>query len=129
MNDRDNPDVDIKGANNFKHYLMQQTQSTSTDEISVFEREEKSGKGSQVEAILVSTGVYNPQNDIQVQLSKLLEASLLTSRADLEATKKLSKKLLGDNSYINYFQNKQNVPDKIVNNLSDAVEHILKTNI
>jgi len=85
---------------------------------------EGSKRCQQVEALLVSTGVYNPDNDIEVQLGKLIETT-----SEFEK-KKLAKKILGDNSsFVNYFVDKQNVPDKVVNNLGDAVEHILKTNI
>ncbi len=87
--------MDINGANVFKSQLGDA---------------ESKKENEHVESILVSTGVYNPQNDLRLQTEKIDSKELLSRQ----------------NSFINYFDNKLNVPDLIVDNLSDAVEHILQ---
>ncbi len=64
----DNPDVDIKGANLFKEHLInlepkikRRSSSTNLD----FKSTDK------VESILVCTGVYNPESDINYHLNNL----------------------------------------------------------
>ena len=83
-----------------------------------------------VESILVCTGVYNPQNDILHHLRTIVDHAEGTqhnlavpetenSTHDLQST--MSRK----NSFISYFDNRLNVPDLTVDNLSNAVDHIL----
>ena len=98
----DNPGVDIHGANVFKNQLGDA---------------ESNMQNKHVESILVSTGVYNPQNDLRLQTKILHEAP-----EKIDSNELLSRQ----NSFINYFESQHNVPDLIVDNLSDAVEHIIQ---
>ena len=111
----------MRGANNFKQHL----DSLSNDnDDQTFTSSIRNSKQSQVESILVTTGVYNPHNDMQVHLKKMLEkCQNECDRAEI------SEKVLQDNSFVNYFQNKQNIADLTVNNISDAVDYIVKANI
>jgi hypothetical protein len=68
---RDNPGVDIKGANLYREHLMGSSNGdrghrhqhmTSVNE-----------QNSVVESILVCTGVYNAQNDLRFHVRKLLK--------------------------------------------------------
>jgi hypothetical protein len=62
----DNPDVDIKGANLFKEHLY------DIDKLKIKSTQKSNTTiESKVESILVCTGVYNPQNDLNFHLEKL----------------------------------------------------------
>jgi hypothetical protein len=104
-----------------------------------------------VESILVCTGVYNPQNDYLFQLRNLFDQSMnlklhedetnggltLTVPSSSAVKKELPKTnsaaelkqaLSRRNSFINYFDNKLNIPDLTVPNLLDAVNYIMASN-
>lgn len=105
----DNPDVDVRGANIFKEHLKNSADESTTNI-------------EPVESILVSTGVYNAQNDIRAHLEKVSKMSHLTENEKNE----LKNGLSGDNTLVDYFKNKHSTPDLIVANLNQAVDHILK---
>ncbi|CAF0747107.1 unnamed protein product [Brachionus calyciflorus] len=106
-----------------------------------------------VESILVCTGVYNPSNDLMVHLRSLFDSKICldsnNNQADGEHlnesnyfnvpiiktdssnqfdfdTNELRNALSRKNSFISYFDDHQNMPDLTVDNLKDAVEHIIK---
>ena len=89
---------------------------------------------NKVESILVCTGVYNPQNDLFYHLSHLFDESTLNSdesnESDVSLEKtELKKAMSRKNSFISYFDNKYNLPDLTVENLYDAVQHIITDKI
>jgi hypothetical protein len=92
---------------------------------------------NKVESILVCTGVYNPQNDLFYHLSHLFDESTLNqaqgdeNESESENLEKieLKKALSRKNSFISYFENKYNLPDLTVDNLYDAVQHIITDKI
>jgi hypothetical protein len=147
---RDNPDVDIRGANTYREYLHLEN------------KRNESNKSITIESILVSTGVYNPKNDLLYHLTHLFDEALaknnkseeeqeeeesdessfssntlflkvssiksrsssslnLVDKDKIELKSAMSRK----NSFISYFDNKLNVPDLTVGNLLDAVNHII----
>lgn len=163
----DNPDVDIRGANVFKEHLHMLSETASRSSRSsrrpsiISENELRSSvyNSRQVEAILVCTGVYNPQNDMLVHLRGLFndtgfsetsstdennnstkstsisrtDSSSRLARTESSASlsiemdrRELRNALSRKNSFISYFDNKQNIPDLTVNNLKDAVDYIIK---
>lgn len=65
----DNPDVDIKGANMYKEHLMKIDQSNSKRPSSMVSKKLQSVE--KVESILVCTGVYIPESDINYHLDNL----------------------------------------------------------
>lgn len=101
--------MDVRGANIFKEHLKNSADESTTNIEAV-------------ESILVSTGVYNAQNDIHVHLEKVSKMSHLTENEKNE----LKNALSGDNTLVDYFKNKHSTPDLIVANLNQAVDHILK---
>ena len=110
-----------------------------------------------VESILVSTGVYNPQNDLLYHLTHLfdeaiaskepepveesdenplfLRVSTLNSKSKNSSTtnlvdiekNELRSALSRKNSFISYFDNRLNVPDITVGNFLDAVQLIISS--
>lgn len=196
----DNPEVDIRGANIFKESLIGSLETRrpsirSSRRPSMAEYLGFPHLGSQsslipspnankpVEAILVCTGVYNPQNDYLFHLRNLFQqtmylgeegsgkddAELLTdacntfsltvpttgarcsistlpssssastavtahkspssasvkSREEAQEAAELREALSRRNSFINYFENKLNMPDHTVANVLEAVTYIL----
>lgn len=138
--DSDNPDVDIRGANMYKEHLqsLSKSQSDLSDPLNFF------SIFKPVESILVCTGVYNPQNDIlfhlrtafdeklaveanEAKFEKVLDAVSEPSVIQKESTdhENLSGIVSRKNSFINYFENRLNVPDQTVDTLMDAVDYIL----
>lgn len=103
-----------------------------------------------VESILVSTGVYNPTNDLMVHLRSLFNSSIDRNnnnecigenknknsnipiiRTESNNHVNLDKHELRDalsrkNSFISYFDDEENIPDLTVDNLKDAVDHIIR---
>lgn len=141
MRSSDNPDVDIFGGNNYKEYLKKLYQpkypSTKREsladvlqrQLSVTEPDTK-----HVETILVSTGVYNPNNDISVHLKQLFidsnnnntKPESIDFGNDPTEKAELRRALSRKNSFINYFENKMNIPDVTVNTVLDAVNYIIE---
>lgn len=117
----DNPDVDVKGANKYRQHLSKSIPSSSDEEhvLDINHTE----KTSQIHSILVSTGVYNPNNDIEVHIEKTLKHATVCEKQEMKES------LLTNKSYVDYFHNQDNIPDLIVSNLSNAVDYIVKTNI
>lgn len=109
------------------------------------------------EGILVCSGVYNPHNDYLFHLRNLFSQSVRladedaandddnenltdvsivvpsarksssTTSMSLKEQVELREALSRRNSFINYFDNKLNIPDVTVPNLLDAVNYILLT--
>ncbi len=80
-----------------------------------------------MESILVCTGVYNPQNDLQIYLKNLFDQNKSKEKGSSDLDKKeLIDALSRQNSLINYFENKFNMPDLTVDNISEAVDHIIR---
>lgn len=114
----DNPDVDIRGANIYRQHLK--TIQKKTQENA------KSNSTDQIESILVSTGVYNSHNDVHAHFKKVIESKTdLTENEKIELKRTLSQ----DETFVDYFNNKENIPDLIVGNLSHAVDHIIKRTV
>ena len=102
-----------------------------------------------VESILVSTGVYNPNNDLMVHLRKLFQTSKVENDAPVNKSEKclstvpvinidtsfqteidkteLKRALSRKNSFISYFDDAENIPDLTVDTLKDAVSHIINS--
>ena len=80
----DNPDVDVRGANTYKDYLLDVENKISKSRRSSLAdgrlQQQKADNNAPVESILVCTGVYNPQNDILFHLQNLFQN---TSLADI----------------------------------------------
>ena len=87
---RDNPDVDVRGANLFKEHLMMEENKLSSRRSSVrssrrgsyanlsnVSSAEQSRWNNRVESVLVCTGVYNPENDLLVYLRSLFNSSMV----------------------------------------------------
>lgn len=104
---RDNPEVDVKGANLYKDYNVASVPKP-------------------VESILVCTGVYNPQNDLALSVKKLQDAKKENVEEENGELKQQQRSHVRKCSFVNYFEDSMNVPDLIVNNLNDAVDYILK---
>lgn len=107
-----------------------------------------------VESILVSTGVYNPNNDLMVHLKNLFQTNVeininqnednyhndhtnntlsvpiiktdSNNHFDMDKNE-LRNALSRKNSFISYFDDKDNIPDLTVDNLKDAVDHIIRS--
>jgi len=118
----DNPDVDIRGANIFKQHLA----TLNSDQINLKSSDFKSSNTDTVESILVSTGVYNSNNDVHAHLARIFD-----EKKSLTETEKIviKQQLSGDDYFVDYFNNKHNTPDLIVGNVSHAVDYILKRNV
>lgn len=153
---RDNPDVDVRGANSFKQHLVEiESKLNQLKQLNLvdFNISPNKPRGFQpVESILVCTGVYNPQHDLTVQINNMFKEAFLDTnnneeaesmssstssmlqRADSNASQldleklELRKALSRKNSFISYFENKLNKPDLVFDNLKEAVEHIIKNN-
>jgi hypothetical protein len=102
-----------------------------------------------VESILVCTGVYNPKSDWVFHLRNVFVERTNNLKSDenrsiisnsnpsrfrrvdssgnlIDSDKKGVKKALSrKNSFVNYFDDKLNVPDMVVGNLLDAVDYII----
>lgn len=142
----DNPEVDIQGANFYKEHLINSAAQKRLHgrRLSQHDILADLRTTSKVESILVCTGVYNPQNDLFYQLSQLFNESNLNAqddssdeavneskpdeKIDLEKSE-LKNALSRKNSFISYFDNKYNLPDLTVDNLYDAVQHIITDKI
>jgi HAD superfamily hydrolase (TIGR01456 family) len=80
----DNPDVDIRGANIYKDYLLDienkisKSRRSSLSDGRLLQVPQQSNSPSPVESILVCTGVYNPQNDILFHLQNLFQHTSLS---------------------------------------------------
>lgn len=151
---RDNPDVDIKGANLYKEHLLRlastrRRPSLLWSHMKAFDK---------VESILVCTGVYSKQSCLDFHLEALLlndtdcnnnvneeaenknrvafyQNSNNSSTASLNTSAnsgsvvidkhELKRALSRKNSFIQYFEDRYNQPDLCVDNLLDAVNYIV----
>jgi hypothetical protein len=151
----DNPEVDIKGANLFKDHLNNLDKPVKLPLVVRRPSTVSNDPSTElVESILVCTGVYNQQSDMMYHLRTLFldeenarrkydsnnnpmsennsqnELLQVPSReahrraSDAEKSE-LKEALLRRNSFISYFDNKCNIPDITVDNLKEAVKHIL----
>ena len=136
----DNPDVDIYGGNNYNEYLRKlyepkypSSQRESLADVLQRRNSTVGTNNKHVETILVSTGVYNPNNDIAVHLKQLFIDSNNNNtkpdnfdyNSDPAEKAELRRALSRKNSFINYFENKMNIPDVTVNTVLDAANYII----
>ncbi len=112
--------MDIRGANIFKQHLKNKLNS---DQIDLELDNLKSSNTDVIESILVSTGVYNCQNDVHAHLERIFDEKKSLSESEKI---KMRQALSGDEYFVDYFKNKLNTPDLIVGNISHAVDYILK---
>lgn len=141
----DNPEVDIKGANVFLDYLNNENPKNNLYHRHHHHTKQNRVSIQPVESILVCTGVYNPQNDLLFHVRKLFahqnqsvdqrtvpEDDALVVRP-LDENEQLNENELSEafsnkNSFISYFDDKDNMPDHTFENLRHSVDYILKEN-
>jgi HAD superfamily hydrolase (TIGR01456 family) len=105
----DNPDVDVKGANLFNFYSKT--------------NKKKDKRQIDVESILVCTGVYNPSKKLNDELEQLEIDKLL--KLSVELDEKSLKNLFSHKR--SKHDNMLSKPNVILNDILDAVHHIVKS--
>ena len=145
----------MRGGNAYKEYLQNMLDAAKSKypssrrpslaeiQLQLFQsNDSKANSFKQVETVLVSTGVYNPQSDLLTHLKNLFNENLnkepttddnnndpqqaTANRVEDIEKNELKFALSRKNSFISYFDNKLNIPDVTVNTLLDAVNYIVR---